>query len=74
MENGSGLGEKRKTEGPAQFGQGDAFVGRGDGAAHARLDQAALDADEVGGEQRAFLETGAAERGAFLGLFDGTGR
>ena len=55
--------EWRETEGEAEFDERETFVGGGEGAAQAGFEVAALDADEVGGEQRFFFETGAAERG-----------
>ena len=61
-----GCDERVEAERPAQLGQGDALVGHRDGAAHAGLDQAAFDADEVGGKQRALVEAGPAEGGALL--------
>ena len=67
------MGERREAEGAAEFDEGEAFVGGGEGAAQAGFEVAALDADEVGGEQRFLFETGAAEGGALGGLFDGAG-
>jgi len=54
---GSGIGKKRQSQRAPVVGDGDAFVGRSKGAAHPRLDQAAFDADQVGGDKQALLET-----------------
>jgi hypothetical protein len=73
IKSDSGLGERGETEGTTQFDERESFVGGGHGAAEAGFEEAAFNTDEIGGEERFFFETCAAERGALGRLLNGAG-